>query len=499
MSIAKLFGPPGTGKTTSLINMVRCKINEGVAPHEIIFAAFTKRAALEARERACGQLKLEEDQIPWFRTIHSIAFQQLGLQKHQIMGLSDYIKFAESLGLRITYKNYAEDGTFAGQTEGDRLLFMESLSRAKNITLREQWESQPNEDIYFYKLEHLAKSLEEYKRANEKMDFTDILGKFDLSHVPDCRVLIVDEAQDLSPAQWRIVHCMMEKIPEVFIAGDDDQAIFRWAGADVDHFINLEGTSEVLGKSFRVPSEIQKVADVITSRMQVRVPKQWDPRVIGGEVMHYSSVEQVDMRTGDWLLLARNAYLLDEYVHHCLREGFLFTAPGQDNRDDILQAIHDWEALRAGGQVPAAGVKKIYSLMSIRVGVTYGFKGKVDALPDRKLLTMKELRSDWGLLTEKEWSVALDKMTVMDREYLLAALRNGETFNGRPRIRISTIHGAKGAEASNVVVMTDMAIRTYNEMNDHPDDEHRCWYVAVTRAKEKLHIIQPKTNLRYDI
>lgn len=64
-------------------------------------------------------------------------------------------------------------------------------------------------------------------------------------------------------------------------------------------------------------------------------------------------------------------------------------------------------------------------------------------------------------------------------------------------IKLSTIHGAKGAEADNVILLTDVSPATYEQLDN--DSEHRVWYVAVTRARKKLWIVQPQTDLYYDI
>ena len=68
-----------------------------------------------------------------------------------------------------------------------------------------------------------------------------------------------------------------------------------------------------------------------------------------------------------------------------------------------------------------------------------------------------------------------------------------------PRITISTIHGAKGGEADNVVLLSDMGLNAYNAMIDNEDAEHRVWYVGVTRAKKKLYICEPSTQYIYDL
>ena len=78
-------------------------------------------------------------------------------------------------------------------------------------------------------------------------------------------------------------------------------------------------------------------------------------------------------------------------------------------------------------------------------------------------------------------------------------LKRGENLDQDPRIKISTIHGVKGGEADNVMLLTDIAPRTYREMHSLPDDEIRVFYVAVTRAKKSLHIVQPNTNMYFEL
>mgnify|MGYP003679652550 FL=1 len=72
-------------------------------------------------------------------------------------------------------------------------------------------------------------------------------------------------------------------------------------------------------------------------------------------------------------------------------------------------------------------------------------------------------------------------------------MRRGEKIS-KPRIRLSTIHAAKGGEADNVVVFTDISVKTWNELYSRPDGENRAFYVAVTRTRKNLHIIQPDTS-----
>lgn len=97
------------------------------------------------------------------------------------------------------------------------------------------------------------------------------------------------------------------------------------------------------------------------------------------------------------------------------------------------------------------------------------------------------------------WHERLTHISSAEREYYIAARRQGESLTGEPRIKINTIHAVKGGEADNVLILTDMAARSYKYMQQYPDDEARVFYVGMTRAKQNLHLIQPQTNLFYEI
>ena len=89
-----------------------------------------------------------------------------------------------------------------------------------------------------------------YKSTFGLMDFTDLIIRFANEADPDAATedMFSDEAQDLSPTMGHS-YKLDEKSERMYVAGDDDQAIYRWAGTDVDHFINSPVVQKFLNKA----------------------------------------------------------------------------------------------------------------------------------------------------------------------------------------------------------------------------------------------------------
>jgi DNA helicase-2/ATP-dependent DNA helicase PcrA len=497
-----VLGPPGTGKTKTLLDAVEAELAAGTPPDRIGFVTFTRRAAEEAVARASSRFRLERRQLPHFRTLHSMCFRQLGLTPGDVLDTQRLQReFSPYAGVELTGR-WGEDGAFHGYAEGDRLLFMENLARVRGVPLRSLHNTH-HDGLRWRQVEHVSRALSQFKSERGVMDYTDMLEEFVRRDAPPPLVsLYVDEAQDLSQLQWAVVRCLARGVGQLTVAGDDDQSIYRWAGADVEELVRMPGDVRVLGQSYRCPARVQELATSVLSGVRgPRRAKDWRARRGAvGEVVHVGDVEQVDLG-GAWesdgvqpvLVLARNEYVLREQVEPELRQrGVIYEHAGKTSvRQSTLDAVEAWEELRAGRAVSVEAALRAYAQMTAGQGVEAGHKDlpgfpRGDGAPP---VTMAQLLERGGLRTSAIWHEALDRLPRAEVSYLLRARRHGERLRSRPRVRVSTIHGAKGGEARHVVLMTEMARRTYREMEVSPDDERRVWYVAVTRARERLSVV----------
>ena len=98
--MVRILGPPGTGKTTTLLDMVDQALEEGTRPTDIAFLAFTRKAANEAKERAAKRFDLcPKEDLPNFRTLHSLALTLTDIKRDQVMQ-TEMQKFTECDMLR---------------------------------------------------------------------------------------------------------------------------------------------------------------------------------------------------------------------------------------------------------------------------------------------------------------------------------------------------------------------------------------------------------------
>ena len=440
------------------------------------------------------KFNLTEDDLPYFRTLHSLAFQRLGIKKENVMQRRHYKDLGEKIGFPVTYAVYENDhnGIFTTDSEYLRII---NLSKLRNITPEQQFDlNEHNQDLERNKLRIIANELERYKKEYGLIDFNDMIIKFTKSNdaVPKFDVVFIDEAQDLSKMQWDMAKVIWDKTQDSFIAGDDDQAVFRWAGADVDSFIAQKGIMMPLKQSYRIPAKIHNLAMGIINRVKNRINKSWNPRTHEGSLSRHYNFEDINMSSGEWLVLARTKYMLDQLEPTLYLNGHYYQNKFRKTKEqDLHLAAIDWENLRKGQPMTYPQIERIYGYMNQNVD-----KDKLKSMLKDSSYDIDTLEQNYGLKTNAVWFEAFDDAPKRDITYLRKMRKNGEKLNESPRITLSTIHGAKGGECENVVLLTDLSLNTMKSYEQNPDDENRLFYVGATRTKEHLHIVEPKQKYK---
>ena len=142
-----VLGPPGTGKTTYLLNKVEMFLEAGIKPDKLGYVAFTKKAANEALVRAVDKFDFEPKELVYFRTLHSLGFEVLNYTREMVMKSDDYKTIGKKCGIEVSYASWDEDngGLF---TSDSPYLSLINLSKSKNITVEQQYNlGQHKEDL----------------------------------------------------------------------------------------------------------------------------------------------------------------------------------------------------------------------------------------------------------------------------------------------------------------------------------------------------------------
>lgn len=467
-----IYGPPGTGKSTELLRRMKAEMDRGVPDRDICFVSFTKAAAKELTSRA----GLKNANIS---TIHSLAFRCADIRKEQVVSREELKRFSRLVGIDISGAN-PEENEFA--SVGDYYLSLYSLHRStlssslKATYERSRREGELQEFVFF------AEKYEEFKRAYGYIDFSDMLDMALDFPAPKFTMLFVDEAQDLSHQQWRLIDHWVKAVRVLHVAGDPDQLLFFWSGADKHGMKKFEEKygpeCTILGQSYRIPSSVHGCATQILTHIKDRKDVKYFPREFTGMVRKHETYATVPLpeHGEDVLFLYRNHSLRGECERLIIEMGLpysvesgkygFFHSPLARAYRSLCKAVGEWK--KFGEHRLAASEKSNLS----RHCPT--FKHKIES-------------KDMSFAIGKRPSDLLTGDPDVMRYVTRVATKYG--MNCIPTIRLSTIHGAKGREADRVVLLNSMSFRTMESAVIDPDSEARTFYVGVTRAKKELDIV----------
>lgn len=521
-------------------------------------------------------------QLPTYAvgTLHSHAFRSLGMPKIAAGNLiEEWNQANPTLALTTTAEGDLDDPDYernAGKTDGDRRLELYELARHRRNP--RPW---PDE------VEIFSARWEAWKKSLGIMDFTDLIERAlkDVDIAPySPKVMLADEAQDLSRLEYELLAKWGKGCEAMFIVGDPWQALYTWRGADpgvlTDSTVASE-RSKVLKQSYRVPKAVHAAAvNWVKKNLSTYTPIEYAPTPAEGSVevpgndLHYGNPDGVlkvvekYLSTGKSVMIQTScSYMLPGLLSAIRQSGIPYSNPWRRRRGDwnpltpgrgvsMAQRILDFLRPDVGTYGEPKGFpEEQEAIMQAFVANTGGSPYAVDTgarpwtyaemsrwvdaikttgvlpmggkdilmgigskTPDCDKLIMPNdfdfifteetapimqgfLSSQWDTKKALQWyesKLSAAKRKSAEYPMQVARTRGAKALATPPRLYIGTIHSFKGAEADVVIIFPDISPAGWQEWEgtkQQRDSIVRLFYVALTRAKEKVLIGSPFTRM----
>jgi len=326
-SSQKIFGPPGTGKTTFLLKKIKKHIKNGVKPENIAFISYTNAATNEAKKSVSKNFSgLGSINFPNFSTMHSLA-TKIGGNKGKELCLEEHWKAFDDRIFCFTEWTEKNDPFSVVSRFKHPVLDLYSLAIARETSMSEELNIKlesgdfhsmtdignmksslisffdlkmiNDKDLLKYSQRYIDRYLD-FKKRETLVDFNDVIintvNDLNDDQLPTFEVLVIDEAQDLSDNLWSLAKKLIKRAGTVLIAGDDDQAIMINFGASAHEFLNIKTTKKdyPLPKSWRVPAQVMDYVNAGVMKFILalpnRKPKEWETADHDG-TLNYRSKE----------------------------------------------------------------------------------------------------------------------------------------------------------------------------------------------------------------
>ena len=568
--VTRLFGGPGSGKTTALLDRVEELLRrDDVEIGDVLVVSYTRAAASEIRERLAGRL----DESPRalrgnVSTMHAKAYDLLNLSRSDVVGESEKETFCEEYGAE--YEN---------EHEGSRRRSARSTARGNKVIATSQWLQRTRRDVADWydvpfkwdtdevrlppeiddraqtgnkytptwpsdddrlDVPEMIRAWRSWKGSQGLVGFADMLGRVkERSLVPNVEYLVIDEFQDITTLQYAVYEEWRSHTERVLIAGDDDQVVYAWQGADPDLLLEEPVDEDViLPNSYRLPSEILNAVNQEVSHIDKRQEKDLEPRKEGGAVEALQSRSMLDLsrevtrtveQTDETLMvLFRARYQMFQFIDEFIDQGIPFQCLTDQRMwtDRLAQYVSGIEALGADEPLTGLEARRLADMLADSAFGT----GDRDELFDE--LDARAEAADVDDITTLDVEPALIREHapfVPDPAAAADMLRKVTSFQERSvrayfaspyrgmdhdRVRLGTIHSAKGREADHVFVATDLTekvveqmaatveqtdtavpgdvefTRTTSPVPTLTDNERRVFYVGMSRARERLVLME---------
>ena len=546
--VEKIFGAPGTGKTHTLVERLQEHLNKNCPFDQTLTISFTRVAAREIKKRIQGRNKnkfSDKELHRSVRTIDSYLMNKIREDK-DICYPNNYLAEFYQVKKNTEINEDKKRNFYAAM----KIIEMGRITIGDGIeNILKYYDSQKRTDIGRKFLIQVAESYENYKKNHLKMDWVDVKykGLQDKIKFDHNIVLMIDEAQDCNRLEWLIINKLIAVSKNVYIAGDDDQAIYRFKGGEVETFLQLPvDKTTVLDESPRLNKKIWDLAQKIIHLIpkERRKEKQYTPTNenkynmphcgLIHEFRNKESFEKnyLNMNITDpdvsihWLFLSRNKREMDmrySQENYCwsqiLAKNNLTWEKIDDSNGgstgvergttpnvptDQIQGIETWTLLQKGNRILGEKIREFYKIIPptlIRDRKKTSLVQKDSIILKDKQYSYNDLKSNFyfDANIDAPWYEILNlkprngEYYVDYIQYLKNIMDNGN-YKKSKHILLSTIHGAKGLESANTVLNCDwprLPYDTYCKGGKDRDDEIRVFYVGTTRTKYNLFLYQP--------
>ena len=291
----------GSGKTRVLTHRIAYLIEEkGINPWNILAITFTNKAAGEMRERVDDIVGFGSESI-WVSTFHSTCVRIL--RRHiDRLGYDNNFTIYDSDDQKTLMKDVCKLLQIDTKTYRERTILSAISSAKDEMVTPEEYELNAYGDFSKKKIAEAYKEYERQLKANNALDFDDLLVKtvqlFQtqpeiLEYYQDrFRYIMVDEYQDTNTVQFKLISLLAAKYKNLCVVGDDDQSIYKFRGANIQNILSFEKEFEhtkviKLEQNYRSTSTILDAANAVIKNNVGRKAKSLWTENGGGEKIQF--------------------------------------------------------------------------------------------------------------------------------------------------------------------------------------------------------------------